>query len=164
MHHDDIPTIMITDEPGISSSALFWPTREPHDIKSYKLDVRRHIRGGISKALVKIKPSGAGEMYPLALYVQGAELIVTLASGVAGRSYIVEVSYETYFERESWLITVPVSDELEQYPPVYPPSPFFGTAMTWPIIVGWVGIPIFGTPFPPEPRRYIVNPALLGRF
>ena len=162
---DDIPTIMISDKPGVTSSALFWPRREPLDNRQYILDVRRRIRGPIIKAWVAVKPSGQGEMQPVELLVQNGRLFVRLVGGVAGRVYTTALTYDTPAGQETWLITVPVNDRLERSPPIYPPSPLFGNHVTWPTVIGWAGMmPVFGKLEPEVPLRYIVNPALLGGF
>ena len=123
----DIPTIVISNVPGITSSPLWWPVQEYGEIKQYALDVTDHISSPISAASASVQPSGSGEMQISDLTVVGGVLTVTLDGGVAGRTYIIRIIYNTATDQEVWLICISVDCRLEVYPPIVPPSPFFGS-------------------------------------
>jgi hypothetical protein len=89
------------------------------------------VSDSITSAALSIAPSGAGELAASNLTVNEALIGVWLSGGVAGRTYIVKIQFETTagrsFER---LVRLSISRTLAKYPLVSPPSLDFGTVLT----------------------------------
>ena len=129
MSASNIPTIVISNTPGVTSSPLWWPRRQPSDDRVYAFDVSQHVTSEIIQASAAVMPSGTGEMQPSQLIVASNVISLRLNGGVAGRLDTVRIIFNTGTDEEEWLIRVPVDRALEVFPPIWPPSPFFGPSI-----------------------------------
>lgn len=122
----------------------FWPDVQVGETATFTYDatalVTDRVTGDVDpivSAQISTMPSGTGELAPLSLTVAlvGAVWLVTaeMSGGVAGRDYINQIILTT----EGGLV-LPVligqvcSAVLRAFPDIPPPpSPFFGTPVTW---------------------------------
>ncbi len=129
---------------GVLAQQLRWPVAEPGASLDYSLDLTAplaDIADTIVSASVAVSPSGAGEMAVLGLTVTGALLTAILAGGVPGRNYKIKVDVTTgggdVFEYYVGLLVD--QSVATMMPPLAPPNPGFGTAVTWsaaPLLLG----------------------------
>lgn len=78
---------------------LTWPGKDPGDVLDYEFDISAAMLGNegdqIASVAVTATPSGAGELVVQSVTADGAVLVFWLAGGVAGTTYLLQVTIET---------------------------------------------------------------------
>lgn len=115
----------------------WWPVAQVGRVLDYTFDVARDLRpvsDVIETVRVSAKPSGEGELTINSVeVVLPYEIGVNLSGGVAGRLYMVNIEVTTAAGRTfSYLVGMPMSSILTQYPIPPEPDPGFGPPVTWP--------------------------------
>ncbi len=120
----------------------YWPMAEVGETAVYTFDATdtitiNNVVDPVTAASIATRPSGAGELAPtsiIAIVMSGRTLInVTLSGGVASRNYIHQLILTTQSGQILPVIIGQVCDPVLAIPPVTPPpSPIFGTPVSWP--------------------------------
>lgn len=123
-----------------SGAELRWNTKQPGDVLDYTYDATDDLTDCLTcvadlvqSVAISVRPSGTGELLPLAIAVSGSLIVVRLAGGVPGRNYIVRIaaagaSGQTYEFNIGLLINPLLA---AAWPLLPPPSTGYGTATVW---------------------------------
>jgi len=118
-----------------ASPYLQWPLAEPDDDLDYGVNLASILSSQSDTAVtiaVSASPSGAGELMLPQLYADGDLVVVWLSGGVPSRVYQVRVDVMTVNGREYSIIPkLAISADTAVLPVPLPPSPGFGTTITW---------------------------------
>lgn len=141
----------------------WWPNRLSASEQDYSLNIENLIEGDPEFISCAVEPSGLGEMQPLRLFVEDDRLIVAMSGGQPGRLYATKFLVRTTTGETFGFVVYQYCDvTLPGGLIPMPPSPTFGPAITWPTLIGWAGVPIFGRPRPPSKHPFTINLALIG--
>lgn len=120
----------------------FWPDAEVGGSAIYTFDATATITfndvlDSLVAASLSTRPSGAGELTPQSIssaVISGQTYVSILFSGgVAGRDYVHQLVLTTQSGQILPVIIGQVCDPVLAIPPVPPPpSPIFGTPVSWP--------------------------------
>lgn len=84
---------------SVARAPLSWPAKDPTDILDYELDIAPALVGNegdvISAVTLVIAPNGAGDLSAGNVAVDGSIAVVWLSNGVAGTTYVVQVTLAT---------------------------------------------------------------------
>lgn len=113
---------------------LRWPVAEPPDNLPYSLDIGAALTDAsdtISRATASVAPSGAGELAIASVGFTGSIITATMAGGMPGRLYFVNVIAYTAAGRVlSFFVELPLSMDQSTSTPLPPPSPGFGPVVS----------------------------------
>jgi hypothetical protein len=113
---------------------LTWPTAEPDDSLDYSLDVTAAIEDAtdaITVATAMVAPSGTGEVVASNITVANNVISLYLTGGVAGRTYMVNLTATTAANRVfQWYVYLPIDPRLAAVPVPPPPSPGYGPVIS----------------------------------
>lgn len=113
----------------------YGPLQQPGSYENYAYVATVETLAGadpIVSASLALAPSGTGEMICDTLQVVGDTVIAWMRGGVAGRKYTVVLVLTML---SGVIIPVPITMQIDPFsaswPPIAPPSPGFGTPITW---------------------------------
>ena len=108
------------------------PPKQPADVTQRSFIIAPSPALTLVSATLAARPSGAGELALSAFTVAYTTATVTVSGGVAGRVYTLEaVAVDSNGDDYTTLAYLAVDGTLVVDPPVVPPSPDFGTPLTW---------------------------------
>ncbi len=82
-----------------AASVLRWPVKDPADVLDYEVDIASAIIGnqgdGIAGVSVAITPNATGDLAVNSIATDGTTAVIWFSAGVAGTTYVVQVTVST---------------------------------------------------------------------
>jgi len=78
---------------------LVWPVKDPADVLDYEVDIAAAIIGNQGDAIAGVSitstPNGAGDLVANSIATDGTTAVIWFSAGVAGTTYVVQVTVST---------------------------------------------------------------------